>query len=351
LAVWVVAFGAAGTSVGCHSVFGLDDYEVELQSATGGATSGPGGGGGASGGSGGDAGGGAGGADGGGGGTPVPAEDCCVDPNPPAGWSLVAASTAPGSEPAAPCLAGAEGQLLFSGAPVAHTCSACSCAAPTGGSCASELICSETAGCTTSVYNVGDRDDCMSAFPEPVPQYCYAQGTVVTGMTCPPSGGTPELTPWQSQHLACPAIRFDDQVCPDGAECFGGAAGAELCLVKEGDEACPPGDVFTERSLVYASAVDARGCDGSCACAPSNTTCSTPSYRMFGNVVACGFNSGGILVSSTTCTAVSGGDFINRLTDSAPIGSECTPTVASPNPTGTFTPADPWTMCCQAPAE
>jgi hypothetical protein len=178
-------------------------------------------------------------------------------------------------------------------------CSTCSCAP---GACAGWLS-----------FTVGTANDCSApACTFPVNEACVqlsltapclqgqATGFVGTALpagqdACTPSTQTPNLPApqWSAQVLGCAAGALSREDCAEGELCAPPAPaapfGAQLCIHRAGDHACPAGG-YDQKQLFHTAVTDTRACSG-CSCAAgcsyswrlydaADTSCATPQLTL-----------------------------------------------------------------------
>ena len=218
--------------------------------------------------------------------------------------------------------------------------------------------CGEAVGsaCTTAtarVYESYGCSDLIQIFP--IGLSCTNEVDPIDGywniLFDPPNGGECEALPSFSipeldytRWTLCGAEASDGE-CPAGESCTTAAGPAfeqGQCIWQEGDLACP-GDIFTERTLVYSEVTDDRSC-GECSCGEPTGTCA----------------GGEVLLDYTpTCPGetygswyAEPGECLELLFESGMITEEATP-FASCEPTmpvslGAATLEQPYTVCCAA---
>lgn len=349
-----------------------DGGPTSLDDGSGGAGSDGGGGGGDDAGSNADAGGddatsGNGGSDAGASSDAGPAPPSCESvggscvPAPPPGWAgPLARYEGPASAPPPAC-AGAfatPGVDAHDGivAPPA-SCSACACGAPSDVLCGAPSLrfyasgssaCSATCAAdapVTSATSCQDVSTAASACGTNRPRLAIVE-PAASGGACVASPQTPQVAPWSWASLVKGCFMTSTpatvgcgaaEVCaPPPAAPFA----ARVCVERPGDLVCPHG--FSDRHVVYDSAVDTRSCTA-CSCgAPSGATCAGAEIDVFSSN-AC--SSSQQAVTSTTCGATP------HNVSSALLGQPATPTGGScaasgGAPAGAVAPSGATTICC-----
>jgi hypothetical protein len=291
-------------------------------------------------------------------------DDCdgladCADPQcgaagfrcvaPPPGWQgpleLYEGPIPPACEPA---YAGGEydahtGPLLFSPA----SCSACTCAAPTGVSCSTTLTEYATGSCGTVRGTLSlTSGACADARISGGTRGASAVVGVPSGGACAPGGGaaTRGATQWSAEARACllaPAASH-------GAGCSAGATCAPLpkspyvprfCVARTGDVACP-GAPFTDRHMTFTGSSDTRACTA-CGCgAARGETCSGAVQTFQQAACASALQS---IPAPTSCAVLQDGTR-SALYTAVATGGACPASGGAP--TGTVTPVGPTTFCC-----
>lgn len=296
----------------------------------------------------------------------------CV-PSVPFGWSGFAAlfEGLPAQTPACPStfptVTPYEGENTLT--TPSHTCSACTCGAPTGQTCdlPDEIIIqNKTCGTTPTAtgkltvpaawtgachgpdgYEGGqtcDNGPCNVSITSAKP--------TVTGGSCTPSGGEPMLTPlaWAIHGKACGDA-------PPGGGCGMGMVCQPktqppflpgLCIYKGGDNSCPAG-AFTEKHLFFEDAVDTRACSA-CTCgAPSGASCDA-TITLYSDQTLNTCTTQVTSFSAGTCANVSGNPALvgRKATITAPTGGACAASGGG-QPTGALTPSNATSFCCIPP--
>jgi hypothetical protein len=170
----------------------------------------------------------------------------------------------------------------------------------------------------------------------PVQDACLTVDAVASCETTP-SSQIPDAT-WDTDAQVCSGATAGDSC--EGGTCFPSAGeGAALCIVREGDHACPESSGFSERTLFHRDVTDTRGCSA-CSCEATDQVC-----EMELQICSVGFyevtlSSGG----DEECLNSSDGDGVTLLSQSVTNGGSCTTSGA--DATGSALPADPVTICC-----
>jgi hypothetical protein len=131
-----------------------------------------------------------------------------------------------------------------------------------------------------------------------------------------------------------------NQLCVRSA---GASFETALCISQVGDVSCPAQD-YTERTLMFTSVADTRGC-ADCTCGdPTGITCGGTVTLYTNN--PCSGNGTGVPTTGT-CVAAPGLEYFHAGTyavTTGPTGGSCDP--AGGAATGEATPGDPVTICC-----
>ncbi len=247
---------------------------------------------------------------------------------PPAGWSDAQALTTTTREDERPACVS---PLVYFGDPPRDPaqCSACTCGAVTGASCAPPTVtCWDTYNCTGPST---DRTSKLAASGEAcvinsVEGSCRLVGSpLATPGACAPSKvvkNAPTST-WRTKHSVCPSRPGDTREC----------------TYRSGDLACPAN--WPDRIVAYGSFDDRRACSP-CTCdAAQGATCTGGTY-----IFAAGFCLGVAEVLSTRCTEVE--DYSHHRMAPAMVDAtkaSCKP--AGGEPVGEWVGTDPVTICCR----
>jgi hypothetical protein len=157
---------------------------------------------------------------------------------------------------------------------------------------------------------------------------------------------------WQETARACGSPKM-------GAGCSVGTCvprpkspyAAALCIARDGDHLCPPGS-FDKRRLFFQDALDTRACSGCNCSSPTGATCS--GSVVLGTDFSC--QSQTVTLSSPGSCAPLPPDPTPpappysesrsvRFSTAGPVGGACS--VSGGQTTGSVTPTDPVTICCQ----
>lgn len=300
-------------------------------------------------------------------------DDCttiysCV-PGPPPGWegyiSLFDGLEAdkPGACPGAfPTVFNGHRNLLTP----AHTCSSCSCDAPTGQTCdLPDQLTVSNKNCgfvgTTSPLPVpadwigdchgpaGLQGGLMCAGGACNSSVSMAK-PVVTGGNCPAQGGTVDKQPeqWEFFGFGCLGA-LQGGGCGSGSVCQPKSAApfrTGLCIYKTGENACPVG-AFSEHFVYYDKVQDTRGCS-TCECdAPAGSTCDA-TIKVYSDVA--------VNMCTTEIASFPAGSCANLMNNPAvfgrsavitpPSGGSCNVKPGGGQVMGALTPVDPTTICC-----
>lgn len=281
----------------------------------------------------------------------------CVPQAPDGGWAGPYAIIE-GSGSQLPVLAACPGatysQLVFDGrgAPVAPQ-AACTCiCAPSGGSCAppSFTYQSASSGCSACAAPVSLTGSC-TVVNAPSSQ-CRSAGfgsSAAVGVACSPDAST-LVTPlaWNSEaHLCALPGAAPTATCAAGEVCAPVAAlpveNGTLCVALAGQSPCPPVYYTVARAPYYlgGGGNDTRGCS-SCSCgAATGAVCSKATIVTYTDSVCTQFQ--GTFPAGTACASVQTTRGVG-FDGGAPTGASCPATGGQP--TGTFAPTAPYTICC-----
>ena len=162
----------------------------------------------------------------------------------------------------------------------------------------------------------------------------FPLASVGTGTCDPQSQVQVPDTTWTSGFRGC-GLAAPADTCEDDGTCQPDVG--PVCIFQAGDHPCPS-DAYGERTLVFESVDDARGCSA-CTCGTPTGTCNG-SIQFSSN--GCGATSifeGSIPADS--CAPHPGGTHAGYLLQP---DASCLPSGGSPQ--GTAEPADPITVCC-----
>lgn len=251
----------------------------------------------------------------------------------------------------------------------AHTCSACTCGAPTGQTCdlAGPITVGDKAcgapGQTVTTLTVpadwqgecvgdsaaqGGRTNCPGGA-------CNTSVTMpavaVVGGTCAAAGGESDQLPaqWEAFGLGC-STALQGGGCAAGSVCQAKSTTpfrSGLCVYKLGENSCPIGE-FSQQFLYYEKADDTRMCS-KCECdAPSGTTCAAK-IHVYSDVAVNTCNTEVASFDAGSCTALTGnptvfGRAATMLT--GPTGGQCAVMPGGGDASGTIVAVNPTTFCC-----
>jgi hypothetical protein len=298
---------------------------------------------------------GGGGADTGDAGTGGDAGNCHCVPQPPSGggvpWRgpVMLVESAGALAPACPAGAGFPTSSFAGNGGLSAPAAECACrCTPTGVTCKTdvsiwgsgsnctnmEVLANASAGVCVQLPNNGGRHDILTS------------GVVIDAGTCTPSGQTnlPDAS-WGTSATTCAASSSLVQgACPSNDLCAPPPASGpppKLCIVTSGAIACPQAG-YTVQHIYYTGTTDTRGC--ACTCGPvTNYVCGEKLLLANYNDYACGSDQWNA-APPTTCQVNGAGTSPSSALLSGPDGGACAPDVS---PTGTVTPAQPTTVCCQ----
>jgi hypothetical protein len=284
----------------------------------------------------------------------APCAAACIPAVPP-GWQgpLEIYEGAGGPPPPTPpSCAGAYPSVAYdgNGSPVAPaaTCS-CSCGAPSGVVCDPPLA--NYFSDNTCAASCGTKNQPIASTCTPL-GLGGCGGTHITIGSSVASGGT--CAPDAGSQVPAPAWMGDVRLCaPSGSTAPSGCDAGEVCapttdlpfepstycIARNGTWTCPAG--FSALRTYYQSSVDTRACTP-CTCgAPSGATCTGGTCEASGSTSCQG---GSFPLSVPQACANLGAlqaALISGLTSN---GGSCAPDGGQP--TGTFTPTTPTTICC-----
>lgn len=266
----------------------------------------------------------------------------------PTDWSVpsyVAMGGFPG--PAVTCPDATPPEVLFEGPGEPASCAACACDG-SGLGCSSPTVscwydtttCSGNPSLTVSPNTCENIANCSGTCND---QHRCQQVTnsQLTGQ-CAPSGGTATVGPmWKGEASLCPSPTQGGG-CNAGEVCVPVAPaefGADLCVRRDGDQACPSG--YPNGILAFAGGTDTRACS-SCGCNEGTVSCTAGSSAVHTDDGCVGSS-----VALNGCTDVTspfdGPDASIAVTPGTLAGA-CTPTGGQP--TGSVMPSGPVTVCC-----
>jgi hypothetical protein len=148
-----------------------------------------------------------------------------------------------------------------------------------------------------------------------------------------------------TRHLACAGTLATDG-CDAGRLCApqpDEPYSASVCVLAEGDVACPEGSAYVDRTLLHRDIEDQRGCE-QCACEVPTVPCEGTSLAL-STALTC--NSGLTGVPPDDCVGDIPGPILHGALfteGTVPAGLECEPAVVVP--TGEAAGIDPVTFCC-----
>jgi hypothetical protein len=170
----------------------------------------------------------------------------------------------------------------------------------------------------------------------PVPNACL---TVDAVGSCETS--TVEQVPdatWDTDAQVCGGATAGDSC--DGGTCYPDAGeGQPLCIVRDGEHACPENSGFSERTLYHRSLTDTRGCSA-CSCQATGQVCQM-------QLEICSVSFYQVTLTSGVdeeCLNSSDGDGVTLMSQSVTDSGSCT--TSGGERTGNALPSDPVTICC-----
>jgi hypothetical protein len=261
-------------------------------------------------------------------------------PKPPAGWvgPLVVQQNAS----VAICPATNANRVLdaFAGSPSGtHSCGGCSCATPTGQTCAQKLVTWTGSSCTGTSSETAISSTCTDVYAPA----SFSTTATPSGGACAPSGGSASLGPasYSEAIRGCIAPSFLEEGCAQGEVCAADPPAGFFpthCVASAADLSCP--SPYTVRTLAHAGIVDDRGCSACTCAAPTGVSCQ--GYFTFRSGSGCSASTFAPL-SLGSCLGGSGSGSLKVEGNSAN-GGACAPSGSSP--TGSVGPKDPVTICC-----
>jgi hypothetical protein len=166
----------------------------------------------------------------------------------------------------------------------------------------------------------------------------------INGGSCAPKGGGVQSLPpaiHDSEVAICDLSASLGAGCSAFQACVAKSPGG-TCVYKAGDEACPAGSAYSEKSLVVVDATDTRGCSD-CTCGePAGGFCAAE-LRTFSNG-SCTSQTGST-ATAVTCQAMGAFQAFKVVATSGPQGSiSCEP--HGGDPIGELTAKTVTTVCC-----
>lgn len=277
-----------------------------------------------------------------------PAACSCV-PTPPPNWSgpIALYQGAIGTPPPAcpadyPITEHNVGQDLVAGG----TCD-CACSTPTGVTCGpvdtdqhSTLICNTLNPVPLATFPPAQ---CVPVTINPNRRFIRASVPSVTGGTCTASPLSNLETPaFQIVNRACGGATVVTTGCEVGEVCAPDPDAdfqSRLCIVLAGDNACPTGSPYDQRTLAFGDFTDNRACEG-CTCQGAQGTC--PGSLQF--LDDC--TDPPIFVDSVStglCAEITNSPGAGSFAPGTPL-ADCQPSAGTTVNTATET--DPVTICC-----
>ncbi|MFT3767324.1 MAG: hypothetical protein QM820_17635 [Minicystis sp.] len=185
--------------------------------------------------------------------------------------------------------------------------------------------------------NLGSNDY-VSAVGTQAPQAVYY---------CDASAQTPTIPPvaWNKAAVGCTVPSPAVNGCGAAQLCIPRPQvpfGAQLCISKTGDTACPAATAYTVKNVVYSSALDNRSCTP-CGYTRTDITC-TGTAVLYSDT-ACQNDVAAVTDYSGACKSIPGSvgsvEFVGATFSGTP---SCT--AAGGDPTGSVAPVGPVTVCC-----
>lgn len=243
----------------------------------------------------------------------------------------------------------------------ALSCSACSCAAPTGlvcggakpeffekAGCASGCSWTSTNemqanGCYTIGFDFGGTTQCTTG-----PTALTVPSVTASAGSCAPSPATqPKATySWGEEGRACGQVApIVTGGCPGSQVCAPKAFGAfaKVCVVHQGGDVDCPATSYTDKHLLYAGADDSRACSP-CACDSPACTGSVQVFQQSGcttvtQTVPLGVSSCAAIRAASVVSAGKSEEYVRYVPD-----GHCAATGGQA--TGDVSPSQPVTICC-----
>ena len=175
-----------------------------------------------------------------------------------------------------------------------------------------------------------------SCHSPPIDDSCLT-ATVASSCTTNPSTNVPTAT-WTDTARVCVGATAGGS-CTAGT-CFDNADGfGDVCIIRDGDHACPLGTFYTERTLYHRDFTDTRGCS-TCSCTTSGQGCQIELEICSMSFEDVTLQSGG----SSYCLNSGDGDGVTLMSTSITSSGTCSTSGGST--TGAATAIDPVTVCC-----
>jgi hypothetical protein len=287
----------------------------------------------------------------------VPCGGICAPPIPPMWTGPFAIATGNDCGDAWP---DPEGAARFEGFVAGGGSCSCSCSGTPTGNCSSSLgVCTyQTSSCGQGC-NSGGGISANQCYDPPTDLSFRVTVSNPTGVTC--GSGT------VADGLTDPGFEREVQLCRPGTPPAGvcdtageacvpapsGAVDTRLCIVREGDLACPV--EYPNKTLVFSGASDTRACPSSCSCSVGGSPACTATYTGYTDGQNC---SSASAQGSGTVTSATDVCVINASTTSGGIrvetprisGGQCSPAQNQVAPTGSQEPTGASTVCCVSPS-
>ncbi|MEJ7733093.1 MAG: hypothetical protein WKG00_28340 [Polyangiaceae bacterium] len=228
-----------------------------------------------------------------------------------------------------------------------HSCSACECAAPTGGDCQSPAYTTYSNQSCTTKKDDGDAGSGCYQIPNSGGSGLIAQAALATPGDCLATGGDPIVAApeWTARGRACAGATAGD-AC-GGGTCYPAPEGdARICVYRSGEHNCP--NSWSNQHVLYEDWDDERSCTA-CTCGEeSGAVCPGTLYGY--SVTACDASnpsaSSVTLAQDGLCKFIPGNQIKQlywlpgaRVAGTCPAGSS--------EPEGEVMPVDPITYCCR----
>lgn len=263
----------------------------------------------------------------------------------PAGFTGPFAWLEHGADVPVPCTAPFEEELVEAFSQISAPAAACGCSCgdySNGGCGPARLERHFTAACGGAVIGIDLEPGCNQIEPGWVPSSGFYFDAPVAGGCVPLPSQALAPAEFLTRHLACGAA-VAGEGCLAGQVCAPVPADPflpRLCVWQEGDVACPAASVYGERTLLYRTIDDQRGCE--------QCTCSLPSACEGARVQLSTDSDCNPLTAEVPpdgCEGnLGGGNILSVLLEEGTPPRACAPAVVVP--TGDAAGDEPLTFCC-----
>jgi hypothetical protein len=270
----------------------------------------------------------------------------------PPGWDgpLLVYDQATSAAPACPASMALSKVDAHFGTPSApHTCTACTCGAPTGVTCSTTYRAFEDDGCSGVLGVAQTLSTVCKGFDEA--ESFSVLTNAASGGSCVKGGGVVQSSAvvWPTSLFGCGAPSLLSEGCPDGTVCAPEPSSpfrAKHCIAQKGEVECPATTTpFTKKlALGYEGVTDTRAC-ATCNCAaPAGVTCSN-TIQAYSESTSCNGGAQTFSVANTACHDNFEALSVRLLGAYTITGGACAG--AGPSaPSGGVAPKDPVTVCC-----